>query len=198
MKRCECTRFHIMNQHTLTNCSAKRNREQSPLLRLPAELRNEIWAYILEEHRPSWFYLDSSGGNPLLCARSARKIMRVGSTCCQMRVEVSLRLFNQISVRCGMFRRWVAALTAEQCSVIRKVRVDENDTKRPGFWLAVGKLSGLEKLFVNYHDFGYRELSIEETEEDSVFREKLDCTVGHEVNLEKVYWRYERRESGFF
>jgi hypothetical protein len=188
-----------MNQHTLTNCSAKRNREQSPLLRLPAELRNEIWAYILEEHRPSWLHLNSSGRKLLLEARGVRKIMRVGSACCQMRVEVSLRLFNQVSVvRHGIFERWMRALTAEQCSVIRKVSVHKKDTKRPGFWHAVGKLNALEQLRVSCHDFGNRELSIEDIEEDSVFREKLESTFGHEVDLKKVYWRHESRESGFF
>lgn len=120
--------------------------------------------------------------------------MRVGSTCCQMRVEVSLRLFNHISVRHGMFRRWVAALTAEQCSVIRKVSVWEEDTKRPKFWLAVERLNALEKLIVNYIDLGNREVSIEETEEDSVFRERLDTTVGHKVDLEKCCWRLAWRD----
>ena len=114
--------------------------------------------------------------------------MRVGSTCCQMRVEVSLRLFNHISVRRGLFRRWVAALTAEQCSVIRKVSVCEEDTKRSKFWLAVKKLDGLEKLIVDCLHLGNREVSIEETEEDSVFREKLDTTVGHKVDLKKGCW----------
>jgi hypothetical protein len=110
-----------------------------------------------------------------------------------MRGEVSLRLFNKVSVRYGIFERWMAALTAEQCSVIHKVSVHENDTKRPGFWLAVGKLNGLEKLFVNYDDLGNRKVSIEDIDEDSVFREKLDSTVGHEVDLEKFYWRFARK-----
>jgi hypothetical protein len=187
-----------MNQHTLTNCSAKRNREQSPLLRLPAELRNEIWAYILGEYRLSWLYLESSGGKPSLYTRKASEIIRVGSTCCQMRDEVGLRLFSQICVEGGMFRRWVAALTAEQCSVIRKVRIDEEDTKQPGFWLAVGKLNGLEKLFVNYHNSRNRKLCIEDIEKDSVLRKKLDSTFGHEVDLEKVYWRLRRSGSGCY
>lgn len=110
-----------------------------------------------------------------------------------MRVEVSLRLFNHISVRRGLFRRWVAALTAEQCSVIRKVSVWEEDTKRSEFWLAVAKLNALEKLIVNYISLGNREVSIEGTKEDIVFREKLDITVGRGVDLEKCHWRLESR-----
>ena len=87
-----------------------------------------------------------------------------------------------------MFRQWVAALAAEQCSVIRKLSIWEEDTKRPKFWLAVEKLNGLEKRIVKNFEVGDREVSVEETEEDSVFREKLDTTVGHKVDLKKGCW----------
>jgi hypothetical protein len=93
-----------------------------------------------------------------------------------------------------MFRQWVAALAAEQCSVIRKLSIWEEDTKRPKFWLAVEKLNGLEKLIVKNFEVGDREVSVEETEEDSVFREKLDTTVGHEVDLKKGCWMLEERD----
>ena len=79
-------------------------------------------------------------------------------------------------------------MTAEQCIVIRKVSVHENDTKRPKFWLAVGKLKALEQLTVRYFNFGDRkEIFKKDGDEESnlyrVLKEKLKGTVGHEVEL---------------
>ena len=105
-----------------------------------------------------------------------------------MHAEVSLRLFNQIIVYCYEFDQWMAALTAEQCSVIRKVHVHKNDTKFPGFWHAVSKLGGLRKLFVRtnlrYETVVVKEDSNGESDLWTVFKEKLNSTVGHEVELE--------------
>ena len=85
----------------------------------------------------------------------------------------------------------MAALTAEQCSDIREVNVNEYDTKLPGFWHAVSKLGGLRKLSVRVRivNLGYETVVVKEDsngESDlwTVFKEKLNSTVGHEVELE--------------
>lgn len=125
---------------TLTSLSTKRNQEQSPLLRLPPELRNLIFGYVVGP--PESSYMGSRR------PRDFKLIRRIGGTCRQIRAETYLRYLSQqnFSFRCDSFRWHMALFTAEERNVICKIHVYQSDTEADGFWEAIGTLGSLEYL----------------------------------------------------
>jgi hypothetical protein len=130
--------YLLKQSSTLTKPSTKRNQEQSPLLRLPAELRNRIFAHIVGP--PGRSHLGRGKRH------ECKPVMRVAMTCRQIRAETYLRYLSQQTVlfQRGTFRRYMALFTAEQRNAIRKVHVYQNDAEAAGFWEAVGTLGSLE------------------------------------------------------
>ena len=177
--------FEQVPLRILTAISTLHNAAQSPLLRLPEELRYKIWSYILQ--RPSCTHLGrDKDGEFRVQSRKVKNIMRMGTTCRLMRVELNLAFLSQqtIEFKRGFFRRWMSVFTAEQLQAIRKVRIFESDSRKgmEGFWNDVAKLGALEKfvLIVDVHEG----MAKARNRVMGFFSNKLNNAVGHKVDFE--------------
>jgi hypothetical protein len=173
-------------QDILIAASTLRNATQSPLLRLPAEIRHRIWSYILQ--RPGYTHLGNDQNWELkVKSRKVKNIMRMGTTCRLMRVELNLEFLGQQTIEFSrrFFRKWMAVFTAEQHQAIRKVRVYASDAREDmdGFWDEAAKLGALEKfvLIVDAHE------RMQAKARDRVmgfFSGMLNSVIGHKVEFE--------------
>lgn len=165
--------------------STFRNATQSPLLRLPADIRHRIWSYILQ--RPGCTHLGNDKNRDLkVQSLKIKNIMRMGTTCRLMRAELNLAFLSQqtIEFRRRFFKKWMANFTADQHQAIRKVRIYESETRQgmEGFWNNVAKLGALEKfvLIVDAHEG----MAKARNRVMGFFSNKLNCVIGHKVEFE--------------
>lgn len=172
-------------QRILIAARTLRNATQSPLLRLPAGIRHRIWSYILQ--RPGYTHLGYDKNRDLkVQSLKTKNIMRMGTTCRLMRVELNLAFLSQqtIEFRRGFFRRWMSVFIAEQHQAIRKVRIYESEARQgmERFWNDVAKLDALEKfvLIVDAHEG----MAKARNRVMGFFSNKLNCIVGHKVEFE--------------
>ena len=107
--------------------STKRNQEQSPLLRLPAELRNRIFGYVVGP--PTLVYLGYNLCGRLRISRAYMRVKRIGQTSRQIRAETHLRFLRQnvLQFKRQTFKRCMRTFTAEEQNAIRRVRVYETE-----------------------------------------------------------------------
>jgi hypothetical protein len=125
----------------LTDYSAKRNREQSPLLRLPAELRNQIYQYTLSgyviqphtrgqkgsKNREILTYCGPAPGtthirpedNLWLLVQSLSRSSR------QLHAEIGEMLFTESIIYCysHTWYEWLGCLSEKRKASIEKVQV---------------------------------------------------------------------------
>lgn len=115
-----------------------------------------------------------------------KNIMRMGTTCRLMRVELNLAFLSQqtIEFRRGFFKRWMANFTTDQHQAIRKVRIYESESRQgmENFWDDVAKLGALEKfvLVVDVHEG----MAKARNRVMGFFSNKLNSVVGHKVEFE--------------
>lgn len=122
------THSPLLDQRSaLTISSTKRNQEQSPLLRLPAELRNRIFGYVVGP--PTLVYLGYNLCGRLRISRAYMRVKRIGQTSRQIRAETHLRFLRQnvLQFKRQTFKRCMRTFTAEEQNAIRRVRVYETE-----------------------------------------------------------------------
>ncbi|KAI7342117.1 hypothetical protein KC354_g16595 [Hortaea werneckii] len=107
--------------------------EASPFARLSAELRNQIWSYVL--YQPDGFYLDLQHGNSNY--ELSQKVHQIAliKTCRQINTETTLLLYNinkftfsmpsvdKYHMVCRHMQEWLCAVGPTKANVITEVCV---------------------------------------------------------------------------
>ncbi|KAF3001555.1 hypothetical protein E8E13_009748 [Curvularia kusanoi] len=139
--------------------------QESPLLRLPAELRYRIWTYTLSLPVLR-MGLTKKGVAKISDAHRVKKIVRATAVCRQIRAETRLLFFRLQTFRFGSgllkqrmsgfgtFELWMERFGEEQRSAIRCIYVCQpqylvgykGEYWGPCFWNIVATLHGLEKF----------------------------------------------------
>lgn len=124
------------------------NQQNSPLLRLPSEIRSQIFAYVIDSPCYIEPHTDTSG--KLRVPTKLKEVMRTGHTCRQLRAETYLRYLSQQTFyfKKYRFQEHLALFTGEQQALIRHVRIYGEDTETFFFWDAVWYLRSIESFTV--------------------------------------------------
>ena len=174
-------------------CSTQRNQTESPLLRLPPELRNVIYTYVLS---PRYLWIDIIGKDMWLIGNADEKgyvrvsdSLRFMETCHQIRSEAEVLYWQSKVVRSGpsydaesSIGRLLDALTLEQCNAIRTVQVHKDELSQDTLWEQLLRLQGLKQLTLwgSYYSEGSDSVLVEGLTKIS---KRVDALVGHKVEL---------------
>ena len=124
------------------------NQQNSPLLRLPSEIRSRIFAHVIGPPGYIEPHTDTSG--KLRLPTKLKEVMRTGHTSRQLRAETYLRYMSQQTFYFKQYRfqEHLSLFTGEQQALIRHVRIYGEDTETFFFWDAVWYLRSIESFTV--------------------------------------------------
>jgi hypothetical protein len=133
--------------HTYSSCSRARNREQSPLLRLPGELRNKIYGYAMSEvtiivfppaHVRKHFQLhaySAGGATGSISSSNVLDMTGLMRTCQQVYLETRLLPFQAITFHIhsdGSFIYFIDKLLDAERDAISTVQLSTPDANMGG------------------------------------------------------------------
>jgi hypothetical protein len=133
---------------TPPNPTTTLNQQNSPLLRLPSDIRSQIFAYVID--RPGYIEPHTDTSGKLRLPTKLKEVMRTGQTCRQLRAETYLRYMSEQTFYFERrhFQRHLTLFNGEQLALIRKVRIYGEDTEAYFFWDIVWYLRSIESFVV--------------------------------------------------
>lgn len=179
----------------LTLHSAKRNQDTSPLLHLPAELRNQIYAYAFGPNEIIVDQIEFGDGIHIWGNASRTRpgvFLQFTGTCRQMYSESITLYFQTRTFRFGppdllgkdtAVNNWLKMLSVAQRSAISHIAVHKDDLELEALWEQLPGLEGLKKmsLWGSYFMAGLDQVVVGKLEE---INDRVDLLVGHHVEIE--------------